>query len=202
MKIDQVKNDISEVLFTRPQIEQRIRELGQQITQDYAGKELFIISILKGGAFSLTELILNIDMHCQVDFMTVSSYENSTKSQGNVKIVMDLAADIKGKDVLVVEDIVDTGLTLQKISEYLTRMKPRSLELCTLLRKPEAITHPIDVRYVGFDVPNRFVVGWGFDYDQMYRNLDVIGVLNPEVYQNNGGQAEVYRRTQANSSSQ
>jgi hypoxanthine phosphoribosyltransferase len=196
MKLEKVKNDISEVLFTRPQIEKRIEALGEEITRDYQGKELLIVGILKGGAFSLANLILNIDIHCQVDFMAVSSYNNSTKSQEKVDIMLDLAIDIKGKDVLVVEDIADTGLTLRTIREHLTSRQPKSLEFFCLLRKPTAMIHTIDVRYVGFDVPNQFVVGWGFDYDQMYRNLDVIGILNPEVYQDQGGRAEVYRRSQ------
>ncbi|MDR2538584.1 MAG: hypoxanthine phosphoribosyltransferase [Bifidobacteriaceae bacterium] len=194
MKIDQVRADISEVLYTRVEVEARIKELAKQITQDYQGKELILICILKGGVFALNELILNLNMHVQIDFMTVSSYANSTSSSGNVKIVLDLAHDIAGQDVLVIEDIIDTGLTLTKIVEYLENKKPRSVELFTLLRKPEATIFPINVKYVGFDIPNKFVVGYGFDYDQMYRNLDVIGVLNPEVYEAGRGRNEVYAR--------
>jgi hypoxanthine phosphoribosyltransferase len=199
MKVQTVQDDILEVLFTKAQIEARITELANQINRDYRGRELVLICILKGGAFTLNELILNIDSHVQVDFMIVSSYDNSTSSSGNVKIVTDLAHDIKGRDVLVVEDIVDTGLTLNKIVEYLKNKAPNSVELFTLLRKPEALKFPIEVKYVGFDIPNKFVVGYGFDYDQMYRNLDVIGVLNPEVYQSDGGQTEVYRRARLRS---
>jgi len=203
MNLEKVENDISEVLYHDLEIRERLAELGKQITKDYqapekSGKKIVVISILKGGAFPLFDLIKYINIPLEVDFMTVSSYGKGTRTSGNVKIVMDLANDIKGKNVLIVEDIVDTGLTLEKLTEYLANKEPASIEICTLLRKKEALITDVSVKYVGFDIPNKFVVGWGFDYDQLYRNLDFIGVLNPEVYQNNGGQEEVYRRFNTN----
>jgi hypoxanthine phosphoribosyltransferase len=198
MKLDYVKNDIAEVLYTKEQIEKRMEELGAEITRDYKGKNPLLVAVLKGGAHFLIDLIKYIDTHVEIDYMTVSSYGNSTESSGKIKLVMDLDVSIEGRDVIIVEDLIDTGLTLHYLHDLLQARNPKSLNIFAFIQKNEATKKDVDLKYVGFDCPNKFIVGYGFDYDQMYRNLDCIGVLNPEVYQNNGGKAEVLRRAIAN----
>lgn len=164
-------------LFSEEAVDARIRELGEQISKDYAGKEVHLICVLKGGSFFMCELAKRIDVPVSLDFMSVSSYGSETKSSGVVKIVKDLDEPLKDKDVLVVEDIVDSGRTLSYLLEMLRDRGPRSLRLCTLLDKPERRVVDVHVDYTGFQIPDEFVVGYGLDYDQKYRNLPYIGVV-------------------------
>ena len=166
-----------EVLLSEEDVDRRINEIGQQISKDYAGKEVHLICVLKGGSFFLCELAKRIDVPVSLDFMSVSSYGKDTKSSGVVKIVKDLDESIKDKNVLVIEDIVDSGRTLSYLMELLKDREPASLRLCTLLDKPERRVVDVKVDYTGFQVPDEFVVGYGLDYDQLYRNLPYIGVV-------------------------
>lgn len=165
------------VLVDEEAVDKRIAELGAQISKDYEGKEVHLICVLKGGVFFMCELAKRITVPVSMDFMSVSSYGNDTKSSGVVKIVKDLDESIKGKDVLVVEDIVDSGRTLSYLLENLKNRQPESLRLCTLLDKPERRVIEVDVDYTGFRIPDEFVVGYGLDYAQKYRNLPYIGVV-------------------------
>jgi hypoxanthine phosphoribosyltransferase len=165
------------VLLTEEEVDKRIKEIGEQISRDYAGKTVHLVCVLKGGSFFMCELAKRITVPVSLDFMSVSSYGKDTKSCGVVKIVKDLDESIKGKDVLVVEDIVDSGRTLSYLLEMLNDRKPASLHLCTLLDKPERRVIDVDVNYTGFEIPDEFVVGYGLDYDQRYRNLPYIGVV-------------------------
>ena len=165
------------VLVDEEAVNKRIAELGAQISKDYEGKAVHLICVLKGGVFFMCELAKRITVPVSMDFMSVSSYGNDTKSSGVVKIVKDLDESIKGKDVLVVEDIVDSGRTLSYLLENLKNRQPASLRLCTLLDKPERRVIEVDVDYTGFQIPDEFVVGYGLDYAQKYRNLPYIGVV-------------------------
>ncbi len=165
------------VLVDEEAVDKRIAELGEQISKDYEGKEVHLICVLKGGVFFMCELAKRITVPLSMDFMSVSSYGNDTKSSGVVKIVKDLDETIKGKDVLVVEDIVDSGRTLSYLLDNLKSRQPASLRLCTLLDKPERRVIDVDVDYTGFQIPDEFVVGYGLDYAQKYRNLPYIGVV-------------------------
>ena len=164
-------------LFSEEAIDARIRELGAQISRDYAGKELHLICVLKGSSFFTCELAKRITVPVYLDFMSVSSYGNHTKSSGVVKVIKDLDEAIEGKHVLVVEDIVDSGRTLSYLLENLKSRKPKSLKLCTLLDKPERRVTDVHVDYTGFEIPDEFVVGYGLDYMQHYRNLPYVGVV-------------------------
>ena len=166
-----------EVLVTKEDVEERISEMADEINRAYAGKSLHLVCVLKGGAFFLCELAKHLNMPVSLDFMSVSSYGSATKSSGVVKIVKDLDEPIKDKDVLVVEDIVDSGRTLSYLMEMLRDRGPKSLHLCTLLDKPERRVVEVNVDYTGFQIPDKFVVGYGLDYDQHYRNLPYIGVV-------------------------
>ncbi|MBO4750780.1 MAG: hypoxanthine phosphoribosyltransferase [Lachnospiraceae bacterium] len=166
------------VLKSEEVVDQRIQEIGEQISKDYAGKQIHMICVLKGGAFFMCELAKRISVPVSLDFMSVSSYGSDTKSSGVVKIVKDLDESIQGKDVLVVEDIIDSGRTLSYLLEMLRDRKPNSLKLCTLLDKPSRRVVEVDVDYTGFQIPDEFVVGYGLDYDQRYRNLPYIGVIS------------------------
>ncbi|MCQ2493757.1 MAG: hypoxanthine phosphoribosyltransferase [Lachnospiraceae bacterium] len=166
-----------EVLLSEEEVDRRINEIGEQISKDYAGKNVHLICVLKGGSFFLCELAKRISVPVSLDFMSVSSYGKDTKSSGVVKIVKDLDESIKGKNVLVIEDIVDSGRTLSYLMEMLEAREPESLKLCTLLDKPERRVVDVKVDYTGFQVPDEFVVGYGLDYDQLYRNLPYIGVV-------------------------
>lgn len=168
------------VLLSEEEVNERIRAIGEQITKDYAGKEIHLICVLKGGCFFMCELAKRIDLPVTFDFMAVSSYGGDTKSSGVVKIVKDLDEPLQGKDVLVVEDIVDSGRTLSYLMEMLRDRGPASLKLCTLLDKPDRRVVPVNVEYTGFTIPDEFVVGYGLDYDQRYRNLPYIGVIEFE----------------------
>ena len=166
-----------EVLVTKEDVEKRISEMADEINRAYAGKSLHLVCVLKGGAFFMCELAKHLNMPVSLDFMSVSSYGSATKSSGVVKIVKDMDEPIKDKDVLVVEDIVDSGRTLSYLMEMLRDRGPKSLHLCTLLDKPERRVVEVNVDYTGFQIPDKFVVGYGLDYDQHYRNLPYIGVV-------------------------
>lgn len=166
-----------EVLVTKEDVEKRISEMADEINRAYAGKSLHLVCVLKGGTFFMCELAKHLNMPVSLDFMSVSSYGSATKSSGVVKIVKDLDEPIKDKDVLVVEDIVDSGRTLSYLMEMLRDRGPKSLHLCTLLDKPERRVVEVNVDYTGFQIPDKFVVGYGLDYDQHYRNLPYIGVV-------------------------
>jgi hypoxanthine phosphoribosyltransferase len=181
--------DIKSVLLTADQIQARVAELGAEIGNHYrdlaaeTGQDLLLITVLKGAVFFVTDLARAIPVPTQFEFMAVSSYGSSTSSSGVVRILKDLDRDIHGRDVLIVEDVVDSGLTLSWLLRNLATRHPRSLQVCTLLRKPDAVGANVDIAYVGFDIPNDFVVGYGLDYDERYRDLSYIGTLDPRVYQ-------------------
>lgn len=166
------------VLLSEAEVDARIQTLGEQISKDYAGKQIHLICVLKGGSFFLCELAKRITIPVSLDFMSVSSYGGDTKSSGIVKIVKDLDDPIKGKHVIVVEDIVDSGRTLSYLMEMLRKREPESLALCTLLDKPDRRVTEVHVDYTGFQIPDEFVVGYGLDYDQRYRNLPYIGIVH------------------------
>ena len=174
--------DLTKVLVTREEIAKAVREMGQRITRDYAGKAPVMICILKGAAVFFTDLIREIDLPVTTEFMAISSYGGRTKSTGIVKIIKDLDRDISGHDVLIVEDIVDSGRTLAHLSEVLKTRRANSIEIVTLLDKPARRVVPLTVKYSCFDIPDAFVVGYGLDYDEKYRNLPDIGILSPKIY--------------------
>ena len=165
------------VLLPEKEVDDRIQEIGDQISRDYAGKQVHLVCVLKGGSFFMCELAKRISVPVSLDFMSVSSYGGDTKSSGVVKIVKDLDESIRDKDVIVVEDIVDSGRTLSYLLEMLRDRGPKSLRLCTLLDKPDRRVVQVDVDYTGFQIPDEFVVGYGLDYDQRYRNLPYIGIV-------------------------
>jgi hypoxanthine phosphoribosyltransferase len=175
------EQDIDEVLVSEGEIEEKLEELGAAITADYAGKRLHLIGVLKGAFVAMADLSRHIRLPLEFDFMAVSSYGISTKTSGVVRIIKDLDQDVEGKDVLVVEDIVDSGLTLKYLLKNLASRKPASLEVAALLRKKGIQQVPLDIRYVGFEIPNRFVVGYGLDYAERYRNLPYVATLKNEV---------------------
>lgn len=178
-----LENDLAKILITREQLQERIAELGEAISRDYAGKDLLLVCILKGGILFLSDLMRAIRIPHAIDFMAISSYGGTrTESSGVVRILMDLNTNITNRNVLIVEDIVDTGRTLAYITEMLKTRDPASLKICALLNKPSRREVPVPLDYVGFDIPNEFVVGYGLDYDELYRNLPFIGVLKTELY--------------------
>jgi hypoxanthine phosphoribosyltransferase len=178
-----LKADVAEVLLTEEEIRQRIAELGAQISADFAGRRLTLVSVLKGSLPFMADLMREISIPLRIDLMEVSSYGGaSTESSGLVRILKDLSASIAGEDVLLVEDIIDTGLTLNYLLRYLRGKGPNSLKICTLLDKPARRLVEIPVDYTGFTIPDQFVVGFGLDYGELYRNLRFVGVLRPEVY--------------------
>ena len=166
-----------EVMLSEEEVDKRIQEIGDQITKDYAGKQVHLVCVLKGGAFFMCELATRIKLDTSLDFMSASSYGSGTESSGLIKIVKDLDEPLKDKDVIVVEDIVDSGRTLSYLLKMLSERGPRSLKLCTLLDKPSRRVTEVEVAYTGFQIPDEFVVGYGLDYDQRYRNLPYIGVV-------------------------
>ena len=169
---------VGEILVQPDELARRVRELGAEISKDYEGREPLLIGVLKGAVFFLSDLMRSLDVSCEVDFMAVASYGSATESSGVVRILKDLDAAIEGRDVLIVEDIVDSGLTLQNLLRNLGARGPRSLEVCALLTKPERRRVELSPRYVGFEIPDRFVVGYGLDYAERYRNLPYVAVLN------------------------
>jgi hypoxanthine phosphoribosyltransferase len=178
----QVNGDLTRVLVTEEELATRITELAAEIDRDYAGKELLLVGVLTGAVMVMADLSRALTIHCRMDWMAVSSYGSGSKSSGVVRILKDLSTDVTGMDVLLVEDIIDTGLTLSYLVSNLRSRGPASLRVLTVFRKPEATRNPVDVAYVGFDIPNEFVVGYGLDYDGLYRNLTSVGALSPNVY--------------------
>jgi len=178
-----MKDDILRVLLSEEQLRQRVREMGAQIASDYAGKEPMLISVLRGSYIFMADLTRSIDLPCRVDFMAVSSYGSGTESSGQVKILKDLSESVEGKDVIVVEDILDSGNTLFYLCNVLRARHAASIRIAALLDKPSRRAKPIHADYAGFEVPDEFVVGYGLDYDERYRNLPYIGVLKPRVYE-------------------
>ena len=177
-----LEQDIQEILFTEEQLKKRVGEIARQIETDYAGKEIMLISVLRGSFIFMADLCRAIRLPCTLDFMSVSSYGTGTTSSGQVQITKDLSEDITGRNVIVVEDILDSGNTLSYLLNILNHRHPASVRLCALLDKPERRTKPVDLRYCGFTIPDAFVVGYGLDYAEKYRNLPYIGILKPEVY--------------------
>jgi hypoxanthine phosphoribosyltransferase len=177
-----IEDDIASVLISDKEIRAKLEDLAAQIDQDYAGREVVLVGVLKGAFMVISDLVRVLKVPVQIDFMAVSSYGSSTSTSGVVRILKDLERDIAGKHLLIIEDIIDSGLTLAYLLRYLESRGPASIEICTLLRKPEAAKVDIKVRYVGFEIPNEFVVGYGLDYAERYRNLPYIGTLKPSVY--------------------
>jgi len=177
----ELERAVGEVLIDAERLQARIQELGEEITADYAGKELLLVGVLKGAVFFMADLMRAIAVPCEIDFMAISSYGASTDSSGVVRILKDLDINIEGRHVLVVEDIVDSGLTLSYLVRNLESREPASLEVCALLTKPERRENEVDVRYVGFEIPNKFVIGYGLDFAERYRNLPYVGVLHDEL---------------------
>lgn len=178
-----MRQDIDRILLTEEEIQAKIKELGAQITKDYQNKNLMLVSVLKGSIAFMADLMRAIDLPLKIDFMSVSSYGSGTSSSGVVKINKDLDIDLHGVDLLIVEDILDSGKTLHYITKMLSDRGTASIRIACLLDKPERRTVPLSADYTCFDIPDQFVVGYGLDYDQMYRNLPYIGVLKPEVYE-------------------
>jgi hypoxanthine phosphoribosyltransferase len=174
--------DLAKVLLTEEEILTRLDELAAAIDADYAGRDPLLVGVLKGAVMVMADLSRRLRFPAETDWMAISSYGSGTKSSGVVRILKDLERDITGRDVLIVEDIVDSGLTLSWIMANLSSRGPRSVEVCTLLRKPDVLKVDVQLKYVGFDIPNEFVVGYGLDYDERFRNLRVIGTLAPHVY--------------------
>ena len=178
-----MKNDIKSVLYSEQEIQNKVIELANRITHDYEGKDLLLIGVLKGANVFMCDLMRRITFPIQIDFIAASSYGHSTESSGVVKILKDLDYSIEGKDVIIVEDIIDTGLTLKYLIENFKSRGPRSLEICTLLDKPERRIATLSVKYRGFEIPDEFIVGYGIDYAERYRNLPYIATLKEAVYQ-------------------
>ena len=178
-----IQQDIEKVLFTEEQLRTRVRELGKMIEKDYEGQKLIIVGILKGAGIFMSDLIRTIEMPIRTDYMVVSSYGNTTISSGIVRIIKDLETDIAGWNILIVEDIVDTGRTLSYLKEYLLNRGASSVKICTLLDKPDRRVKPVDIDYCGFIAPDEFIVGYGIDYAERYRNMPFIGVLKRSVYE-------------------
>ncbi|WP_203708695.1 hypoxanthine phosphoribosyltransferase [Cellulomonas marina] len=174
--------DLQEVLLTEEQLHGRLAEMAARIDADYAGRDLLLVGVLKGAVMVMADLARRISLPVQMDWMAVSSYGSGTKSSGVVRILKDLDTDLHGRDVLIVEDIIDSGLTLSWLLSNLRSRGAASVEIATMLRKPDAAKVEVDVRYVGFDIPNEFVVGYGLDYAERYRNLPCVGTLAPHVY--------------------
>ncbi len=181
-----MEEDIAEILIDEKTLQARIRELGEQISRDYQGKRPILVGVLKGAFMFMADLIRHISIPHEIDFMATSSYGAATESSGVVRILKDLDTPISGRDVLIVEDIIDTGLTLDYLIRILKARNPASLRVCTLLDKRERRRIPIPLDYVGFEIPNKFVVGYGLDFGEIYRNLPYIAVLKPEIYRGNG----------------
>jgi len=175
--------DIERIFFSSEQISKRVAELGAQITADYRDREPVFVGVLKGSFVFMADLMRSIDINCLIDFMAVSSYGDGTSTTGAVKITKDLSRDIQGRDVIIIEDILDSGVTLSYLKQYLSVRRPASISICTLLDKPARRRADISPDYTGFECPDAFIVGYGLDYAEKYRNLPYIGVLRPEIYQ-------------------
>jgi hypoxanthine phosphoribosyltransferase len=177
----ELERAVSEVLIDEERLRSRVAELGEEVSADYVGRDLLLIGVLKGAVFFMADLMRHLTVTCEIDFMAISSYGAATDSSGVVRILKDLDINIAGRDVLVVEDIIDSGLTLSYLMRNLEAREPSSLEICALLTKPERREIDVPVRYVGFEIPNRFVIGYGLDFAERYRNLPYVGVLDPEL---------------------
>ncbi len=177
-----MENDIREILFTEEEIRQIVQDMGAKISRDYEGKNLLMVSVLKGSVVFMADLMRAVTVPCRIDFMSVSSYGSGVKTSGVVKIIKDLDIPLSGYDVLIVEDILDSGMTLSYLLEILKSRGPRSIRLCTLFDKPDRRKADVTADYTGAVVPDEFVVGYGLDYDEKYRNLPYLGILKPEVY--------------------
>lgn len=182
MRASDIQSDLSEVLYTEAQLHARLAELAREIEAAYADKPPLLVGVLKGAVMVVADLARQLNFHAEMDWMAVSSYGSGTQSSGVVRILKDLDADVSGRDVLIVEDIIDSGLTLSWLKSNLESRGAKSVRICTMLRKPEALKVDIEVDFVGFDIPNKFVVGYGLDYAEKYRNLRDIAVLAPHVY--------------------
>ena len=182
MKAHMLEQDIQEILFSEEQLKTRVQEIAHEIERDYQGKEIMLISVLRGSFIFMADLCRAIDLPCTLDFMSVSSYGKGTTSSGQVQITKDLSEDITGRHIIVVEDILDSGNTLSYLLKILQHRHPASIRLCTLLDKPDRRVKPVEVHYSGFTIPDAFVVGYGLDYAEKYRNLPYIGIVKPEVY--------------------
>jgi len=170
--------EIGETLISSEDLKRRVAELGEQVSRDYEGRDLFMVGVLKGAVIFLADLMRSVTVPCEIDFMALSSYGSQTDSSGVVRILKDLDAPIEGRHVLIVEDIIDSGLTLQYLMRSLKAREPASLEVCALLTKPERLRVDLEPRYVGFEIPNRFAIGYGLDHAQRHRNLDYVAALN------------------------
>ena len=179
----ELNGDIAETLITEDEIQSKVAELAKGITEDYRGRDLLLVGVLKGAFMLMSDLARHVEIPLELDFMAVSSYGSATKTSGIVRILKDLDLDISDRDVLIVEDIIDSGLTLSWLRGNLESRQPASLSVCTLLRKPDAVKVDVPVKYVGFDIPNEFVVGYGLDYGERYRNLPYVGTLKPHLYE-------------------
>lgn len=177
----ELETAVESILIDEEALASRIRELGAEIAADYRGRDLLLVGVLKGAIFFIADLMRELDLPCEVDFMAISSYGSATDSSGVVRILKDLDLSIEGRNVLVVEDIVDSGLTLSYLVRTLRARQPASLEVCALLTKPARRTTHVDVRYIGFEIPQRFVIGYGLDFAERYRNLPYVGVLRDEI---------------------
>jgi len=177
----ELERGVGEVLIDEPTLQARIAELGAEISADYAGRDLLMVGVLKGAVFFMADLMRELTVTCEIDFMAISSYGAATDSSGVVRILKDLDINIAGRDVLVVEDIIDSGLTLSYLMRNLRARRPASLEICALLTKPDRRRIDVPVRYVGFEIPNRFVIGYGLDFAERYRNLPYVGILRDEL---------------------
>ncbi|PPL19872.1 hypoxanthine phosphoribosyltransferase [Microterricola pindariensis] len=182
MESHNIAGDLEEVLLTEEQIQGRLAELARRIEADYAGENVLLVGVLKGAVMVMADLARELNMQVTMDWMAVSSYGSGTTSSGVVRILKDLDSDLTGRKVLIVEDIIDSGLTLSWLISNLKSRGPESVEICALLRKPEAARVDIDVKYLGFDIPNKFVVGYGLDYNEQYRNMRSVGILAPHIY--------------------
>jgi len=179
-----LEHAVGEVLIDESTLQARIVELGAEISSDYAGRDLLLVGVLKGAVFFMADLMRELQVPCEIDFMAISSYGAATDSSGVVRILKDLDINVAGRDVLVVEDIIDSGLTLSYLMRNLRARKPASLEVCALLTKPERREIEVPVRYTGFEIPNRFVIGYGLDFAERYRNLPYVAVLHPDLVPN------------------
>ncbi len=177
----ELEHAVTEILVDEETLRNRVAELGEEISRDYAGRDLLLIGVLKGAVFFMADLMRQLTVPCEIDFMAISSYGASTDSSGVVRILKDLDINIEGREVLVVEDIIDSGLTLSYLMRNLEARQPASLEVCALMTKPDRRQIDVPVRYIGFEIPNRFVIGYGLDFAERYRNLPYVGVLDPEL---------------------
>jgi hypoxanthine phosphoribosyltransferase len=181
VSLTELERAVTEVLVDEVTLRTRVAELGEEISRDYQGRDLLLIGVLKGAVFFMADLMRHLTVACEIDFMAISSYGASTDSSGVVRILKDLDINIEGREVLVVEDIIDSGLTLSYLMRNLEAREPASLEVCALMTKPERRQIDVPVRYIGFEIPNRFVIGYGLDFAERYRNLPYVGVLDPEL---------------------